>query len=168
MATLLRWDPLRDVQSLQTELARLMSGMSGGSNERQVQAWTPALDVWENEDSVTYSFDLPGIPLEEISIEAEDGRLTVSASRSHASELDTERFYSLERRYGTFSRTVGLPQGVAEDEISAAYENGVLTVSVPKPEQPKPRRIEISGRESEPQTIDARQSESGSETVAVQ
>jgi HSP20 family protein len=159
MTTLLRWDPLRDVQSLQTELARMMSGMSGGSNGRQVQAWTPALDVWESEGSVTYSFDLPGIPLEDISIEAEDGRLTVSASRSHASELDTERFYSLERRYGTFSRTVGLPQGVAEDAISAAYENGVLTVTVPKPEQPKARRIEISGRESEPQTIDAKESE---------
>ena len=59
MTTLLRWDPLRDVQSLQTELARLLSGMSGGSNDRQVQAWTPALDVWESENSVTYSFDLP-------------------------------------------------------------------------------------------------------------
>ena len=83
--------------------------------------------------------------------------MTVSASRSHASELETERFYSLERRYGTFSRTVGLPQGVAEDAISAAYENGVLTVTVPKPEQPKPRRIEISGRDSEPRTIDAKE-----------
>jgi HSP20 family protein len=136
-----------------------MSGMSGGSDGRQTQAWTPPLDVWENESSVTYSFDLPGIPLEDIAIEAEDGRLTVSASRRPASELDTERFYSIERRYGTFSRTVGLPQGVAEDAISAAYANGVLTVTAPKPEQPKPHRIEIAGRESEPQTIDARESE---------
>jgi HSP20 family protein len=155
MTTLLRWDPLRDVASLQTELARLVTGMSGGSDGRQTQAWTPPLDVWENESTVTYSFDLPGIPLEDISIEAEDGRLTISASRSHASELDTERFYSLERRYGTFSRTVGLPQGVAEEAISAAYENGVLTVTVPKPEQPKPTRIEISSEKAESKTIDA-------------
>ena len=159
MTTLRRWDPLRDVASLQTELARFMNGMSGGSSGRQTQAWTPPLDVWENEDSVTYSFDLPGIPLEDITIEAEDGRLTVSASRSHSSELDTERFYSLERRYGTYSRTVGLPQGVAEDGISAAYENGVLSVTVPKPEQPKPKRIEISGEKTEPKTINAKESE---------
>lgn len=159
MATLLRWDPLRDVASLQTELARFMTGMSGGGSDRQTQAWTPPLDVWENEDSVTYSFDLPGIPLEDISIEAEDGRLTISAARSHSSELDTERFYSLERRYGTYSRTVGLPQGVAEDAISAAYENGVLSVTVPKPEQPKPKRIEISGRTSSSRTIEAQERE---------
>ena len=155
MTTLLRWDPLRDVQSLQTELARMMCGMSGGSNDRQVQAWTPALDVWESEGSVTYSFDLPGIPLEDISIEAEDGRLTVSASRSHASELDTERFYSLERRYGTFSRTVGLTQGFPEDGISAVYENGVLSVSVPMPELPKPKRIDISGDRASSKPLDA-------------
>lgn len=158
MTTLRRWDPLRDVASLQTELARFMS-MSGGSNGRQTQAWAPPLDVWENEDSVTYSFDLPGIPLEDITIEAEDGRLTVSASRTHSSELDTERFYSLERRYGTYSRTVGLPQGVAEDGISAAYEDGVLTVTVPKPEQPKPKRVEIIDRQSRSKTIEAKEPE---------
>ena len=159
MTTLRRWDPLRDVASLQTELARFMTGASGAGNGRQNEAWTPPLDVWENEDSVTYSFDLPGIPMEDITIEAEDGRLTVSASRSHSSELDTERFYSLERRYGTYSRTVGLPQGVAEDGISAAYENGVLSVTVPKPEQPKPKRIEISGRMAQSQTIEAQEPE---------
>ena len=87
MTTLRRWDPLRDVASLQTELARFMNGMSGGSEGRQTQAWMPPLDVWETEDSVTYSFDLPGIPLEDITIEAENGRLTVSASRVHPSEL---------------------------------------------------------------------------------
>ena len=155
MTTLRRWDPLRDVASLQTELARFMNGVSGEGNGRQTQAWAPPLDVWESEDSVTYSFDLPGIRLEEITIEAEDGRLTVSASRSRPSELETQRFYSLERAYGTYSRTVGLPQGVAEDGISAAYENGVLNVTVPKPEQPKPRRITISGENAQAKTIEA-------------
>jgi HSP20 family protein len=139
-----------------------MNGMGEGGNGRQTQAWTPPLDVWENEDSVTYSFDLPGIPLEDITIEAEDGRLTVAASRTHSSEIDSERFYSLERRYGTYSRTVGLPQGVAEETISAAYENGVLNVTVPKPEQPKPKRIEISGEKSSSKTIEANQPEAAS------
>jgi HSP20 family protein len=158
MTTLRRWDPLRDVASLQSELARLMNGMGSGGEGRQTQAWTPPLDVWESERSVTYSFDLPGISPDEITIEADDGKLTVSASRSHPAELDTDRFYSLERRYGTYSRTVGLPQG-AEEGISAAFENGVLSVTVPKPEQPKPRRIEISGEPKASETIDAREPE---------
>lgn len=161
MTALRRWDPLRDVASLQTELARFMNGTSGGSNGRQNQAWTPPLDVWESVESVTYSFDLPSISLDEITIEAEDGRLTVSAFRTHPNGLDTERFYSLERRYGTYSRTVGLPQGVTEDGISAAYENGVLSVTVPKPEQPKPKRINITGDRSQATAIEANEPGAG-------
>jgi HSP20 family protein len=149
MATLVRWDPLRDVASLQTELSRLMNGLVEGSG-RQTQAWVPALDVWETEDSVTYAFDLPGVSLDDISIEVEDGALTVSAQREQSSEIDNERFHRLERRYGTFSRTVGLPQGVSEDAIGASYENGVLRIAVPKPEQQKPKRIQISVDGSKP------------------
>ena len=144
MTTLLRWDPLRDMASLQSELSRLLSG-TGATMGRQSQAQLPALDVWETEDAVSYAFELPGINQEDISIEAEDGKLTVSATRSHSSELDSERFYRFESRFGTFSRAVGLPAGISEDEIAATFENGVLTVTVPKAEQPKPKRIAING-----------------------
>ncbi len=143
MTTLVRWDPLRDVSSLHTELSRLMNGLFEGDG-RQVQAWVPTLDVWETEESVTYAFDLPGVSHDEIAIEVEDGVLTVSASRERSSEVDTERFHRLERRTGTFSRAVGLPQGVTEDEITASYTDGVLKIVVPKPEQQKPKRIAIS------------------------
>ena len=153
MTTLLRWDPLRDMASLETELSRLLSGTAGGTY-RQNQALVPALDVWESEGSVSYAFELPGIAQEDISIEAEDGKLTVSATRSHSDELDSERFYRFESRFGTFSRTVGLPKGIVEDEIAASFENGVLTITVPKAEQPKPKRIAIAG-ESRPADVDA-------------
>lgn len=149
MTTLVRWDPLRDVSSLHTELSRLMNGLLE-TPSRQVQAWVPTLDVWESEDSVTYAFDLPGVAQDDISIEVEDGVLTVSASREQSQEIDTERFHRLERRYGTFSRAVGLPQGVTEDAIKASYKDGVLQVVVPKPEQQKPKRIAISVDGSEP------------------
>ena len=79
---------------------------------------------------------------------------TVSASREQSGEIDAERFHRLERRYGTYSRTVGLPQGVSEDAINASYENGVLSITVPKPEQPKPKRISISVEKPSP-TIEA-------------
>ncbi len=150
MTTLVRWDPLRDVSSLHTELSRLMNGLFESPTGRQVQSWVPTLDVWENDDSVTYAFDLPGVPGDGIAIEVEDGVLTVSAVREQSREIDTERFHRLERRYGTFSRAVGLPQGVTEDAIKASYKDGVLEIVVPKPEQQKPKRISISVDGSEP------------------
>jgi HSP20 family protein len=158
MTTLVRWDPLRDVSSLHTELSRLMNGLLEGPGGRQVQAWVPTLDVWESEDSVTYAFDLPGVSQDDITIEVEDGVLNVSATREQAKEIDSERFHRLERRYGTFSRSVGLPQGVTENAITASYKDGVLHIVVPKPEQQKPKRIAISVDGSKP-TIEGTSSE---------
>ncbi len=143
MATMVRWDPLREAAALHTELSRVMNGLFEG-NGRETQAWVPTLDVWETAEAVHYAFDLPGIPKEDIAIEVEDNALTVTATRQRTEQTGGEGFRRFERRYGTFSRTVGLPQGVAEDAIKASYENGVLEIAVAKPEQPKPKRIEIS------------------------
>jgi HSP20 family protein len=153
MTTLVRWDPLRDAAAMHTELSRLMNGLFEGTG-RQTQAWVPTVDVWETEDSVHYAFDLPGIPKDQIAIEVADGGLTVSATREREQKVEADRFQRFERRTGTFSRTVGLPQGVSEDGIKASYENGVLEIRVPKPEQPKPRRIEIATDGEQP-TIEA-------------
>ena len=153
MTTLVRWDPLREAAAMHTELSRLMNGLFEG-NGRTTQAWVPTLDVWETDDAIEYAFDLPGVPKDKIAIEVEDGSLTVSASREREQTVDGDRFHRFERRTGTFSRTVGLPQGVSEDAIKATYDNGVLQISVPKPEQPKPKRIEIQVEGGQP-TIEA-------------
>ena len=143
MSTLVRWEPFRELGTLQSELSRLMNGMLEG-NGRTAQTWVPALDVWETPSEVVYAFDLPGIPEDRISIEVKDDNLTVSAEREKVDETSENGFYRFERRYGTFARAVGLPQGVDQDTISARYENGVLEVRVPKPEEQKPKRIELS------------------------
>jgi HSP20 family protein len=124
-------------------MSRLMNGMLEG-NGRQSQNWVPALDVWETPTEVVYAFDLPGIPEEQINIEVKDETLTVSADRGKTEESSENGFYRFERRYGTFARAVGLPQGVDQENISARYENGVLEVRVPKPEEQKPKKIELS------------------------
>lgn len=147
MTTLVRWEPLRELTSLQNEMGRWMNGLFD-SPSRVSQSWVPALDVWETENEVVYSFDLPGIPEDKISIEVADGTLTVSAERETIDEVEEDRYYRFERRFGTFSRAVGLPQGVKEDQISAAYRDGVLEVRVPKPVEKKPRKIALS------QTVD--------------
>lgn len=143
MTTLVRWEPFRELASFQNEMSRLMNGLFDGPG-RVTQNWVPALDVWETDNEVVYAFDLPGIPEDAISIEVKDDTLTVSAQREKTEETSDERFYRFERRYGTFARAVGLPQGVNQDHISARYENGVLEIRVPKPEEQKPRRIRLA------------------------
>ena len=142
MATLVRWEPFREIAALQNEMSRFMNGLLEG-NGRTNQAWVPALDVWETETDVVYALDLPGIPEDKISVELDDGALTISAERDRTQQESDERFFRFERRFGTFSRTFGVPQGVSESDIRADYKNGVLEVHVKKPEQPKPKRIEI-------------------------
>jgi HSP20 family protein len=142
MATLVRWEPFREIAALQNEMSRFMNGLGEG-NGRTTQSWVPALDVWETDHELVYAFDLPGIPEDKINVEFEDGALTVSAERERTTEVEQERFYRFERRFGTFSRTIGLPQGSTEESIKADYHDGVLEVHVAKPEQPKPRRIQV-------------------------
>ena len=143
MATLVRWEPFRELASLQNEMSRLLNVFEG--NGRTTQSWVPALDVWETEDELVYAFDLPGIPKDSIEIEYQDGALVVSAQRERQQEVKEDRFFRFERRFGTFTRTVGLPQGVDESAIRAEFHDGVLEVHVAKPQAAKPRRIEIGG-----------------------
>ncbi len=142
MATLVRWDPIREASAMHNELSRLMNGLFEG-NGRATQSWVPTLDAWETDDALVYAFDLPGVPQDKISVEVEEGALTVTAERERSEEVSREHFHRLERRHGAFTRTVGLPQGVSEDAIAASYKDGVLEVRVPKPEQAKPKKIEI-------------------------
>jgi HSP20 family protein len=144
MTTLVRWEPLRDLAQFQSEMGRLMNGLFEGPG-RATQSWVPPLDVWETETELVYAFDLPGIAEDAISIEAQDDTLTVTATREKTAEETGDRFYRFERRYGTFSRAVGLPAGVDDAKIAASYDNGVLEVRVPKPQEAKPRRIQLGG-----------------------
>jgi len=152
MATLVRWEPFRELAALQNDMGRLMStflGQGQVDGENGERSWMPAVDVWETDNELVYAFDIPGISEEEISVEYDEGALTVSGKRERTEQSEDDRFYRYERRFGSFSRTVGLPQGVEEDAIRADYRNGVLEIHVPKPEAPKPRRIQIgSGEEA--------------------
>jgi HSP20 family protein len=128
--------------ALQNEMSRFLGSTLGEGNGQQ-RAWVPAVDVWETDKEVVYAFDVPGIPEDKISIELEDNALTISGERERTQEVSDERFYRFERRFGSFSRTIGLPQNVTEDQVKADYHDGVLEVRVAKPETPKPRRIQI-------------------------
>jgi len=151
MATLVRWAPFSELASLQNEMSRFMNGLLEG-NGRSSQSWIPTADVWEAENEIVYAFDLPGVSEEQISVELDDGALTVTAERERGQTIEDGRYFRFERRFGTFTRTIGVPQGVTEDSVTATYENGVLEVHVAKPEQPKPRKIQVGS--AEPKTIE--------------
>lgn len=154
MATLVRWAPFSELASLQNEMSRFMNGLVEG-NGRATQSWIPTADVWETENEIVYAFDLPGIPEDKISVELDEGALTISAEREREQKVEEGRYYRFERRFGSFTRTIGLPQGVTEQSVRAEYRNGVLEVHVAKPEQPKARKIEIAvGADSSPKTIE--------------
>ena len=140
MATLVRWEPIRELATLQTQMSRLMNGVLEG-NGRAAQEWVPAVDVWETEQELVYALDLPGVAEAEIDVELHEDTLVVTAQRERAAETTTDGFVRFERRTGTFSRALGVPAGVTEDGIKADYKDGVLEIRVSKPAAAKPRRI---------------------------
>ena len=145
---IVRWEPFRELAALQNEMGRWMSQVAGatpgtGGGNGQSSTWLPAVDVWETEDELVLSFDLPGIPEDKVSVELDENVLTVSGERERTQEHSGDRFYRFERRFGTFSRSVTLPAGVSEESIKADYRDGVLEIRVPKPEEPKPKKIQI-------------------------
>ena len=145
--TIVRWEPLRELGSLQNEMNRLFNTVfdtpqPGGSTMRR---WMPAMDLVETDESFVLRADLPGLSEEDIKIEFDDGTLTVSGERKSEHESKGEGYYRVERAFGSFSRSLTLPQGVDPEAVTANFDRGVLEVQIPKPEARKPRRIEIGG-----------------------
>jgi len=157
---LIRWEPAREVASLQSEMNRLFSTFfdtptpSGGNGGSGMRRWIPAMDLVETEEHYVLKADLPGLTEEDVSIEVEDNVLTVSGERRTEHEDTKEGYFRLERATGAFSRTLTLPEGVDAERIAARFDNGVLEVRVPKPEQRKPRKVSISVGGDEPATIE--------------
>jgi HSP20 family protein len=147
---LVRWEPFRELAALQNEMGRWMGQLGGvtAPGNGQSSTWLPAVDVWETENELVLSFDLPGIPEDKVAVELDDNVLTVSGERERKQEHTGDRFYRYERRFGRFSRSVTLPTGVKEDDIKADYKDGVLEVRVPKPEEQKPKRIKIGSQDA--------------------
>ncbi len=149
-----RWEPLRELGSLQNEMNRLFNNVfdAPAGNGGTMRRWMPAMDLVETDDHFVLRADLPGLSEDDIKIELEDGTLTVSGDRKAEHESKNEGYYRVERAFGSFSRSLTLPQGVDPEAVTASFDRGVLEVRVRKPEQRKPRRIEIGG--SAQQTIE--------------
>jgi HSP20 family protein len=143
-----RWDPFRDLMSIQNELNRLFgrtyAGSEGSEGAGLTSAqWVPAIDVFETPEKIVMKLELAGIDPEDVDVSVEDSTLTVSGERRFSSEVTEESYHRVERRYGRFARSIGLPQTANVDEVEAAFDKGVLTIEVPKMEEAKPRKITV-------------------------
>jgi len=156
---LVRWDPARELDTLQGEMNRLFSsffdtpttGNGGGAARR----WLPAMDLVETDEHFVLRADLPGVPESDVSIEVEGNVLTISGERKTEHEDKHEGYYRIERATGAFRRMLTLPEGVDADAVTATFDNGVLEVRIPKPAEAKPRRVQIGVGGAEPKTIES-------------
>jgi HSP20 family protein len=145
--TIVRWEPLREFSTLQNEMNRLFDTVfdapAPSSGSAATRRWMPAMDLVESGDHFVLRADLPGLAEGDVKIEIEDTTLTVSGERTPEHESPDEGWYRLERAFGPFSRTLQLPKGIDPEAVTASFDRGVLEVRIPKPEERKPRRIEI-------------------------
>ena len=135
-------DQLPDIRLFDDRFDRLVERAFG--RDRQAP-WMPAMDVYETDEKVVVAVELPGIKAEDVEVSVEDSTLTVSGKREFASEVTEESYHRIERRYGSFSRAVSLPPQVDTAKVEARFEDGILTVEVPKVEKVKPKKIQIKG-----------------------
>jgi HSP20 family protein len=143
---LVRWDPIRELDSLQGDMNRLFDRFFEGgrtANGSTARRWIPAMDLVETEDHLVLRGDLPGMTEDDVDIEIKDNVLTVSGERKSESEDKREGYHRVERSFGGFSRSLTLPQGIDPERVDAKFENGVLEVQIPKPAEAKPTRVQI-------------------------
>ena len=156
MALLMKPEPFS------SEINRLFDTLfEAGNTGVRTQRWAPAMDLVEADDHFVLRADLPGLGEDDVSIEVQDNVLTISGERKSEQERKEKGWYRLERSFGRFSRSLTLPEGVNADSISAHFDKGVLEVSIPKPEERKPRRISIGSANGngEPATLEGTASE---------
>ncbi len=141
MAILTRWEPFRDIARLQDEMGRLFDDRLFRAGESM--GWTPACDIYEDDESVTLRFELAGVDPKTVDIRFENGVMTVRGERKLEKEEKRENYHRVELAYGTFTRTFSLPATVDPEKIRAEARNGLLTVVLPKRAEAKPRPIQV-------------------------
>jgi HSP20 family protein len=143
---LVRWEPLREISSIQNEVNRLFNSFFDtpvSASQGAVRRWLPAMDLFEGDDRYVLRADLPGLTQDDVKIELEDNVLTISGERKSEHEERREGYHRVERASGSFARSLTLPEGVDPAAIEASFERGVLEVRIPKPAERKPHRVSI-------------------------
>jgi HSP20 family protein len=144
MATLDRWEPFRGAFP-ESQLNRLFSDFfSRASQEQNLTTWAPAVDIYEGEHELVVQADLPDVKPEDLDIRVENNILTIRGERKFEKKVDEKNYLRVERAYGSFARSFSLASTVNSEAIKADYQNGVLTLRIPKREEAKPKQIKVN------------------------
>jgi HSP20 family protein len=164
--SIVRYDPFRDLRTLQEEVNRLFSANltpSFGGEGIGRGAWNPSVDIYENKDHIVLEAELPGMNREDFELSVENNVITLRGERRFEKKDETDNYHRVERSYGSFTRSFTLPQTVSAEGATAEYRNGVLRVTLAKREDTKARRIEITGEgtAASGKTIEAKSEKAG-------
>jgi HSP20 family protein len=141
----MRWDPLKDLMEIQERMNRLCDATFGRTRREDIlprSTWTPSVDIYETSDEIVIHVELPEIDVDDLSVNIDEGILTIKGERSLSREAKLEQYHLVERPYGSFSRSFTLPDSVDPGGIKGGYKNGILTLTLPKKEGPKRIAIE--------------------------
>lgn len=138
-----RWDPFRELVNLREEMDRFFNTFFGRRMEETKGFWSPVIDIEEDNDNFIVKIELPGVTKKNIKISVRGNLLTITGHRKQESEAKNKTFHCIERSYGKFMRTITLPSEVNADDVKAKCKNGILTITLPKPESMKPKEITV-------------------------
>ena len=139
-----RWDPFREVATLQNRVNSLFRDFNEGESSLTTNNFIPAVDIYEDEKKIVLNLEVPGIPEKDLDVSVENNTLTVKGERKFEKEQKEENFHRIERRYGSFFRAFTLPTTVETETIDAKYENGVLKLELKKKPEAQPRQIKVN------------------------
>jgi HSP20 family protein len=169
---LIRWEPVGELNTIQNEMNRLFNTFLDQPNQTgrgtgTMRRWLPAMDLVETAEHYVLRADLPGLSDGEVNVQLEDNVLTVSGERKAEHDDQQEGYYRLERAFGAFSRSLTLPDGVDPNAIEAHFDCGVLEIRIPKPEQKKPKTVQITlGAHPDTKTIESAEANSSDPVAA--
>src|SRR5919106_4154031 len=149
--TIVRYDPFRDLRTLQEEVNRLFStNLTRAFGDEGIGrgAWAPSVDIYENKDQIVLEAELPGMKQDDFELTVENNVITLRGERQFEKKEDSDNYHRVERSYGSFTRSFTLPQTVSAEGANAEYRNGVLRVTLPKREDTKARRIQVTGTDA--------------------
>ena len=142
----IRWDPFRDLVTMRERMNKLFEDLVTSKGEEKnivASSWAPAVDIFETDQELVLSAEVPGIDENDIEIHIEDSTLTIKGERKFEHETKEENYHRIERSYGSFFRSFSLPSYVDPDKIEAEHENGILKIRMPKRAELKPRKVKI-------------------------
>jgi HSP20 family protein len=143
---IIRWDPFRDMVTLRERMNRMFEDVfSGRTEDKEITAstWAPAVDIYETENELVLTAEIPGLAEKDVEIKVEDNTLTLKGERKFEKETREENYHRIERSYGSFHRAFTLPNSIDADKIQAEHENGVFKIVMPKRQELKPRTVKI-------------------------